>query len=638
MQHSIPQIGDLFEDKYKILEKLGVGGTATVYRAEQTELRREVALKVLNVDNIEDSDARERFMKEARLLSLIRHPNIITVYQLAISESGLPYLVLELVKGRSLKGVINREGPLSLERALELTRQCCLAMQFCHNAGVIHRDISSQNIILIDSEEKAIPKIIDFGIAKIQENQDKQNRTATGILMGTATYMSPEQAQGKRATTKSDIYALGVCLYEMLTGTVPFQADNPIGLLYKQIHEQQLRIKLSIAEKEVNNLIARAMAKNPDDRFESMVEFANAIAKISSDLANGDGTKSGPEYANHKSAVVMLKVLLFLAFTLALLLISKASISSIESLAPLQQEKRGSKHQLLPKATGLSAQSEHSDFSEVSRQFNRLLVSWINENNLGRQATVESEQLKDFEAAKRSLLEATKFTFENGKETVITGRLYAMLSAQARGLAVDSCAGVRNKVCLEEAWSYGQKACKILENRESTALIPANLRIPDKLLPSSSISKAIAYEVMVSVISLSPENHGTADDALKYHKQARAILQDESLLQRLTIEPSSELAGYLWKANRKAEATQTVQRAISDLKEISRTGDIQEIDLICWKMLGLTCIKIGEKNLAAEALACGLKQAQLAGSDKFAASIQEDLDRLNKGDRFIMKE
>ncbi len=222
-------INTLFDGRYRILRKLGTGGMANVYLAEDEDLGRRVAIKILNDRYASDENFNERFRREAKSAASLSHPNIVSIYDRGEAE-GRPYIAMEVIEGRSLKELILSSGSLPIPQAVEYAKQILGALRFAHRHGIIHRDIKPHNI-LIGNEDRL--KVTDFGIARAGPSQ----MTEVGSIMGTAQYLSPEQARGAPVTAASDLYSVGVVLYELLTGKTPFNGETPIEIAMKHLNE-----------------------------------------------------------------------------------------------------------------------------------------------------------------------------------------------------------------------------------------------------------------------------------------------------------------------------------------------------------------------------------------------------------------
>lgn len=285
-------IDSVVDNRFRIRSVLGQGGMGIVFLAEQTDLNRMVALKILEESLAEDEECKARFLREGKVLGALMHPNIVSFYQFGFIND-LPYLAMECLKGKSLKQEINESGGMHWRAATKLILQLCSAMQYVHDAGIVHRDLKPNNIILLDDQPGQI-KLLDFGLASIKDfTEQKQKLTATGLLIGSVQYMSPEQCLGRRADHRSDIYAVACIFYEMLSGNCPFDADSAIGLLHKHISdkaepisEPYKRLREKSGDKNANcppaleRVLQRCMEKDPESRYQSMEELATDLKLI----------------------------------------------------------------------------------------------------------------------------------------------------------------------------------------------------------------------------------------------------------------------------------------------------------------------------------------------------------------------
>ena len=273
-------IGKIIGNRYEILEEVGLGGMATVYKAKDHVLNRLVAVKVLKDEFTTDTEFIKRFNTEAQAAASLSHPNIVSIYDVGHEdENNLYYIVMELVQGKTLKEIINSEGVLSWKWAVNIAMQIASALELAHKNGIVHRDIKPHNIIIT---EDGIAKVTDFGIAKAVSNS---TITAFGTTIGSVHYFSPEQAKGGFTDAKSDLYSLGVVMYEMLTGKVPFDADTPVSVALKHMQEEpkepiELNSEIPTA---VNQIVIKAMQKEPSARYQNATEMLHDLSKALKD-------------------------------------------------------------------------------------------------------------------------------------------------------------------------------------------------------------------------------------------------------------------------------------------------------------------------------------------------------------------
>ncbi|ADL07794.1 Stk1 family PASTA domain-containing Ser/Thr kinase [Thermosediminibacter oceani] len=272
-------IGKTLGNRYVILEEIGGGGMAVVYKARCTLLNRIVAIKVLRPEYSNDENFVMRFRREAQAAASLSHPNIVNIYDVG-NEDGIYYIVMEYVEGKTLKEMIKEEAPLPPARVIEIAKQICDALECAHKNKIVHRDIKPHNIII--TPEGRI-KVADFGIARASTGSTITN---TGSLIGSAHYLSPEQARGGFTDERSDIYSLGVLLYEALTGRVPFNGDSPVAVALKHIQEDPKPISEIIPgfPPLLENVIMKCMAKSPGDRFQRAADLKRELMKIEKDL------------------------------------------------------------------------------------------------------------------------------------------------------------------------------------------------------------------------------------------------------------------------------------------------------------------------------------------------------------------
>jgi Serine/threonine protein kinase len=294
---SLRQVGAELGE-FRLLRRLGKGGMADVWLAEQTTLKRNVALKLLRSELMEDDNYVKRFQTEAKAAAGLNHPNIVQVYMVG-SEKGQHFIAQEYVHGQTLKALLQKKGPLDLPLALMIMRQVAAALQAAGERGIVHRDIKPENILL---NRKGDVKVADFGLAQLQGGEHL-NLTQEGVTMGTPLYMSPEQVSGKPVDQRSDIYSFGIMCYHMLTGAPPFQGENAVSVAVKHLHETPLALN------EVRNdlppaicsIVERMIAKHPDDRYQNAQDVLNDVRKLAKALRTGEPVTEIAPFKNELS-------------------------------------------------------------------------------------------------------------------------------------------------------------------------------------------------------------------------------------------------------------------------------------------------------------------------------------------------
>ena len=280
-------IGQIIDGKYRVVKKLGQGGMGAVFRGEHELMERPVALKVLHPHLVQNPELLKRFQHEARVASKLRHPNAIATYDYGMFQ-GSPFLVMEFVEGRTLRELIAEEGPLPVQRVISIFRQAGSALAQAHSLGIIHRDLKPDNVMLVpqaDGSESAV--VLDFGIAKVltEQGSDRTVLTQAGTFFGTPRYASPEQAAEKQPDRRSDIYALGIMMYEALSGEVPFNAPSVMELLIKHLQQKPVPLRkfkpeLKISE-AMDSIVMKCLRKRPEDRFQTIGELLEAFGEPS---------------------------------------------------------------------------------------------------------------------------------------------------------------------------------------------------------------------------------------------------------------------------------------------------------------------------------------------------------------------
>ncbi len=287
-----PLTGKLLEQRYLIKEKLGEGGMGVVYRAEHTLMRKEMAVKVLLPQFGNYEGITRRFHREAQSASRLDHPGIIHINDFGETADGMLFIAMDLLTGRSLTEVIKKESPLPVERAVRLALQLCLALDHAHAQGIVHRDLKPDNVMVTDKgETEDIAKILDFGIAKITQGDGSADAlTEAGMVFGTPEYLSPEQAAGQPADARSDVYTVGIILYEMLAGVRPFSAPTKLELIGKHLNEKPVPLRKRRPEldipAELDRVVLHTLEKRPEDRYQTAAELFQAISGIDNIVTN----------------------------------------------------------------------------------------------------------------------------------------------------------------------------------------------------------------------------------------------------------------------------------------------------------------------------------------------------------------
>jgi eukaryotic-like serine/threonine-protein kinase len=279
-------VGETFADRYELTELVGTGGMSSVYKAHDTLLERNVALKILHDHYADDDEFVERFKREARMAAQLSHPNIVTVIDRG-QAGGRQFIVFEYIDGENLKERLVRAGRLPVEEALELALEVAHGLAYAHQYGLVHRDVKPQNVLL-NGDGRA--KVTDFGIARSLDVE--HGVTQTGTVLGTSNYIAPEQASGQRVDAQTDVYSLGVVLYELLAGDVPFPGENFVSVAMKHVNEPPpslLDVRRDVPGR-VAGAVDRALEKDPAQRFPSMDAFAAELTACLADARDADGS------------------------------------------------------------------------------------------------------------------------------------------------------------------------------------------------------------------------------------------------------------------------------------------------------------------------------------------------------------
>src|SRR5438552_1809680 len=295
-----PLLGRIVNDRYRIVETIGQGGMGRVYKALQAPLDRLVALKVLGAGHDRDPNFYKRFFLEASVTAKLTHPNTITLYDYGRTEDGICFIAMEYLNGRTLSQAMQQEGPLAQERVIHVAQQICRSLREAHALGIIHRDLKPANVMLLrQHDDHDFVKVLDFGLVKFFHGDNPDGEiTNAGTFMGSPHYIAPEQARNQSPDQRCDLYSLGVLLYQMLTGKVPFTAVSPVDIILKHLHEapvppRQLRPDLAI-DAQLEAIVLRCMAKERADRFQSMDELLGSLKLVRRQLSGAAGAFSAP--------------------------------------------------------------------------------------------------------------------------------------------------------------------------------------------------------------------------------------------------------------------------------------------------------------------------------------------------------
>jgi eukaryotic-like serine/threonine-protein kinase len=353
-------VGEIVAGRYELEELVGTGGMSSVFKARDRLLERRVALKVLHEHYTDDEEYVERFRREARVVAQLSHPNIVTVIDRGEDE-GRQFIVFELIEGRTLKELLEEEGRLPVGPALEIALQVARGLAFAHEHGLVHRDVKPQNVIL-NGDGRA--KVTDFGIAR---SRDVQGVTQTGMVLGTSNYVAPEQAQGGKVDRATDVYSLGVVLFELLTGEVPFPGESFVAVAMRHVNEPApsvLELRPEVPAR-VADAVARALEKDPAARFPTMDAFAAELEACLAALGSEDDAEvtlvRRPPVVSPKSRRLLPAGLV----ALGLVLVALAVAALLLTRSSGQHSKRGS-HGGVPAArpvhlTGVTGYDPYGD-------------------------------------------------------------------------------------------------------------------------------------------------------------------------------------------------------------------------------------------------------------------------------------
>lgn len=301
-----PRIGSTIGGKYLIDSQIGVGGMATVYRATRLLIGDFVAVKILHAALLQDAQAPERFRREAQAAARLKHPNAVNILDFGVSDDGTVFMVMELVEGQSLRKLIKEQGPLLPSATGEILAQVCGAINDAHSQKVVHRDIKPDNIIVSPSPNGVRVKVLDFGIARLRDSSSLGNLTQTGAVMGTPHYMSPEQCLGEELDGRSDIYSLGVMLYEMLSGVVPFNSPTSMAVVVQHVNQPPapLRVLNASISGAVESVVMHALEKRRENRPQTAIALAEEFNRALSGSVPADAVTEAAVQATAPTVVM----------------------------------------------------------------------------------------------------------------------------------------------------------------------------------------------------------------------------------------------------------------------------------------------------------------------------------------------
>ncbi len=566
----------IINQRYKIDRKIGTGGMADVFEAYDTSLSRKVAIKMLHPQFAQEKDFIERFKREAQSAANLSHPNIVNVYDWG-KENNSYFIVMEFIKGSDLKKIIKDKGPFSSIEAINIISKVCQALQTAHKNHIIHRDIKPHNIILTNEDEV---KVTDFGIARAGPS----SVTQTGSIVGTPQYISPEQAKGNKVNNTSDLYSVGVVLYEMLTGRVPFKAENPLSVAMKHVNEEPLpptQINPNIF-KSLEKVILKAMSKNQDDRYQTADELLEDLRKCKEGLPIKDTdsimakttvmapskpiiSKEKKRKKNKYLPWIFLVIAILLSFAIGAFAFFTYYKPAQTVTVPNFKEMEIKKAQDLAEKKGLKLKIEKKEYhDEIAKNHIisqdpksglkvkegdtvKVIVSKGSELVTVPDLTGKTTSEAGFILGKKDLEigEISKeFSDKIPEDTIIgqdppagqkvkSGTKVNLIISQ--GIENVQIPDVIGKTSQEAAAILGQKSLKVTVTKENSSSINKDIVIRMSPQPGTEVKKGSTVNI---VVSLGPEKVEVPNLMDKTEAEARSILESKGLKTKVQYEPT----------------------------------------------------------------------------------------------------
>lgn len=464
-------------ERYEVKGLIGSGGMGMVFRAHDIELGRDVAIKVLFFEGAQEEDTQERFMREAKALSVLNHPNIVKVFSSGLNSHGNPYHVMEYLHGVSLAQEI-ASNKIEPRRFFNIMRQLLSGLQHAHEQKIVHRDLKPSNIMLCQNADGSeICKVIDFGIARMDETQNKDARTLTRTdsILGSPFYISPEQCYGQRGNNLSDIYALGCIMFECIAGKPPFQGETTFETMYKHMNEKADSLenaKSSENSKKLASIIAQCLEKKAEDRPQSVSEIANVLEAISS-ANNSDEldlfAKRTPKREGKKHNIVILIGTLLLCSVLgfAVWTVSSQSNKASDSFFSVKSKEQVQEHEIEKFRAQLARWKDPSRIHDEARKssyFNDIFA-------LGR-ALLLSGSEKDCKEAENLYASALKFCRKQGKEYALKEIACLTLMAKAEWMQGN----------FKSAEAHFREANELIKENKKAADIIIDIRLEEAFM------------------------------------------------------------------------------------------------------------------------------------------------------------